>query len=143
MRGPSLPLCGAAADGAKPPQAAQPAPVHCTQLMLHAPSTCSPAQERLQPFSMSVQIYQRCGVDRPRLVVIPEAVDVHVEFNPEHHSPLPLPIGMRVFGRPARRGVVGGVGGGRGSGGEGGSGRELHEGRPFTFLSIFKVNWAT
>lgn len=62
-----------------------------------------------------VQIFRRSGVERPHIELIPGPVDVEV-FDPSKYTPLPLPIGNRVFGKKAW-----------------GHGHN----RPFVFLSIF------
>jgi glycosyltransferase involved in cell wall biosynthesis len=80
--------------------------------------------KRPEPSFPPVQLYRRCGVDRPQLVVVPEPVDTRA-FDPAKHTALPLPIGQRVFGR--KRGPA-----------PASAGAQQEAQGPFVFLSIFK-----
>jgi len=51
---------------------------------------CNQMDEIWVPSQFNVETFAASGVERNKLVVMPEAVDEH-EFNPERHEPLPLP----------------------------------------------------
>lgn len=53
-------------------------------------TACNQMDEIWVPSAFNVETFARSGVERDKLVVMPEAVDEN-EFNPDAHEPLPLP----------------------------------------------------
>ncbi|MDB6031237.1 MAG: hypothetical protein JWM16_1575, partial [Verrucomicrobiales bacterium] len=53
-------------------------------------TACNQMDEVWVPSAFNVETFAQSGVERDKLVVMPEAVDEN-EFNPEKHGPLPLP----------------------------------------------------
>jgi FkbM family methyltransferase len=53
-------------------------------------AACNQMDEIWVPSAFNVETFAQSGVERDKLVVVPEAVD-EVEFNPDKHTPLPLP----------------------------------------------------
>ncbi|KAI7837514.1 hypothetical protein COHA_008650 [Chlorella ohadii] len=112
---------------------------------------CNKMHEVWVPTEFHRHTFAASGVQPAKLQVVPEPVDTAF-FDPTKHKPLPLPLGLRVFGpawphsqaaesRTAAGSVAaavagqqaGGSGAAQADGGKGGGQAE-----PFVFLAVFK-----